>query len=69
MFDGLTTGRVVHYGYDCKAGIVSRVHSKDAGLIDVSVFTHDSDTPVVLMTSVQHKEDPADSRWHWPERA
>jgi hypothetical protein len=34
MFDGLTTGRVVHYGDDCKAGIVSHVWSKDTGCIN-----------------------------------
>lgn len=73
MFDGLTTGRVVHYSNDgdtCQAGIIAHVWNKDTGCVNVVVCTGDEEKPVKLVKSVMPSEDRAVLRsWHWPERA
>lgn len=67
--EGLTTGRIVHYGTQHKAAIVSAVVNKAQGVVDLHVFDNSVSYPVVLVRGVPFSEAPKPKTWHWIEKA
>lgn len=69
---GLTVGRVVHCVDDsgqCVAAIVSRVITKERGLVVLHVLLPNlEDTaPKMLVIKSIYGEDQKPGTWHWPE--
>lgn len=68
--EGLTEGRIVHYGKrPVKAAIVSCVVNKAQGIVDLHVFKGDSTFPVQLVRGVEYSEEPEIGKWHWIPKA
>ena len=67
--EGLTTGRIVHYGALHKAAIVSTIVNKAQGIVDLHVFDNSLSYPVVLVRGVHYSKEPTAKTWHWIEKA
>lgn len=68
----LITGQIVHFvNGEGKhlAAVVQDVTDKEAGICDLSVFTHDTRAPVDLIYEVPYSEKPKEETWHFIERA
>jgi hypothetical protein len=66
--EGLTTGRIVHYGLLHKAAIISTIVNKAQGIVDLHVFDNSVSYPVVLVRGVEYSEEPETKKWHWIEK-